>query len=117
MAPRLHMRDKCEIGTIITVQNGPEPTQEWNYGASTRCRFLRTSTTEIVDGKRRHETSTEIHLPATSSVTDAARIKLTRRNTASLADYEYYDVTGDPWHTQDNKVVVCRCTGVPAGSE
>ena len=117
MAPRRHMRDACKIGTYDIVSTGPEPTEAWTYGAETRCRFLKTSTTEIVDGDRHHQTSTDIHLPAGVTVSDSTRIQITKRNGSTISPVEYFNVKGDPWFTTDNKIVVCRCESVPIGAE
>jgi hypothetical protein len=109
------MRDKCKIGTLQVLSGGLEPVTDWDYGSSVRCRFAKQSTSEIVDGNRRHVTTTQIHLPASVTISSADNIQITHRNTSVLVDPEFYAVIGDPWRTIDNKVVVCTCERLPAG--
>lgn len=109
MAPRKHMRDLCQIGTFDTVTTGPEPTEAWTYASEGRCRFDRVNTRETVDGDKHSMTNVRIHLPIGVTITGSSRIKLTRRNGATLGTPEYYDVVGDPWYARDNRSIICDC--------
>lgn len=117
MAPRPHMRDEAQIGSLDAVTTGYEPTQAYTYGSAIRCRFLRVATTEVVDGAVRKATGVSIHFPAGTTIDSNARIKLTKRNRATLGTVEYYDVTGEPWATESNRTIVCDCASVPVGAE
>lgn len=117
MPPRPHMRDICKIGVYDDQTYGPEPEESFNYGTQTRCRFLRTTTREVIDGKRRAFIGVVIHLPSPSAVSEKSRIQLIRRNGATLETPEYFRVTGEPWNTEDNRVVVCECEQIPIGAE
>ena len=117
MAPRPHLRDEAHVGSLVAVTSGYEPTQAYTYGAALRCRFLRVATTELVDGAVRKATGVSIHFPAGTVIDSNSRIKLTKRNRATLGTVEYYDVTGEPWATESNRTIVCDCTSVPVGAE
>ena len=115
MAPRPHMRDAVEIGTLDDFTTGPEPSEVWSYRPAVRCRFIKKSTSEIIDGERTHLTFIEIHLPADVEVNNNSSFKLTKRNRSTLAVPEFYAIDGDPWYTEDNKTIVCTCQNVPVG--
>ena len=117
MAPRQHMRDLCQIGSRDTVTSGPEPTESWTYGAETRCRFVRTSTREVLDGDVHGLSDVKIHLPDGTAITDSSQVKVTKRNRETLATPEYYRVMGEPWHLENNRVIVCNAVSVPIGAE
>lgn len=117
MAPRPHMRDVCQIGARDSVTSGPEPTESWTYGSATRCRFVRTSTREVLDGDVHGLSDVKIHLPASVTVSDSSQIKITKRNRATLGTPEYYRVMGEPWYLENNKVIVCNAVSVPVGAE
>ena len=111
------MRDSCEVGTFDTVTGGVEPVEAWTYGATIRCRFIRRSTREVVDGDRHEMTDASVHLPSGTVVTNSTRFKILKRNGRTLTTVEYYDVKGEPWETEDNRVIVCDCQTVPVGAE
>lgn len=117
MAPRPHMRDLCKIGVYSDDTFGPEPEETFDYGVQTRCRFLRATSREVIDGKRRAFIDVSIHLPSPSTVSESSRIQLIRRNGATLQTPEYFRVTGEPWRTEDNRTVVCSCEQMPVGAE
>lgn len=117
MAPRPHMRDVCQIGTRDQETTGPEPTENWTYASETRCRFVRTSTREVLDGDIHGLSDVKIHLPAGNIVEDSSQIRITKRNRATLAKPEYFRVMGEPWFLENNKVIVCNCVSVPLGAE
>lgn len=117
MPPRKHMRDRAEIGTFTEVKDGPYITETWVYDPEVSCRFVRTTTREVLDGKEQGLTDVQIHFRADQSITDSSRIKLTRRNSKRLDSAEYYELVGDPWETEDNRVIVCNCQSVPGGAE
>lgn len=117
MPPRPHMRDKAQIGVFQTVSNGPEPVESYVYGSAVSCRFIRTSTREVLDGKEQDLTDVQIHFRADQTLTDASRIKLTRRNLTTLGTPEYYELVGLPWYTDDNRTIVCNCQSMPTGAE
>lgn len=111
------MKDRCEVGVLGEVTAGVEPTEEWTYGDTVRCRFIRRSTRETIDGDRHETTDVLIHVPAGETVTNSTRFKILKRNGRMLSTVEYYDVKGEPWETEDNRVIVCDCQTVPAGAE
>lgn len=117
MPPRLHMRDACQIGSRDAVTTGPEPTEAWTYGSAIRCRFARVSTREVVEGDVHEKTNVTITIPAGETVDDATRIKLTKRNRATLGTPEYFDVIGKPHYSQDNRCIVLDCVSVAKGAE
>ena len=117
MPPRRHMRDTCEIGTLDAITSGPEPTDTWVYGSSIRCRFVHTTTREVLDGDEHALTDVQIHVPAGTTVSDSTRIKLTKRNHRVLATDEYYELVGEPRRTDDNRVIVCNAQSVPVGAQ
>ena len=117
MPPRLHLRDAAQIGTFDTVSTGPEPSDEWTYATAVPCRFVRTTTREVLDGKEQDLTDVQISFRASETITDASRIKLTKRNRTSLGTVEYYELVGAPWYTEDNRLIVCSCQSVPTGAE
>ena len=117
MPPRKHLRDRAEIGTFVEVTNGPEPTEEWTYGPETDCRFVRTTTREVLDGKEQDVTDVLIHFRAGETISDSSRIKLTKRNRQALTTVEYYEMVGAPWYTEDNRLIVCNCSSLPTGAE
>ncbi len=116
MAPRLHMRDRCEVGTYDTDTTGPEPGESWTYEPETRCRFTRTTSREVLDGNEHALTDVAIHFPVGTTLSASSRIKLTRRNGSTLTSNEFYEVVGEPWYTDDNRVVVINAQSVPAGA-
>ena len=109
------MRDACEVGVLTAVTTGPEPTDTWVYGDTVRCRFIRRSTRELVDGDLRDMTDVRIHVPSGTAVENSTRFKVIKRNGKSLATVEYFDVKGEPWETEDNRVIVCDCQTVGEG--
>ena len=117
MPPRLHLRDKAEIGTFVEVTNGPEPVEEWQYSAAVSCRFVRTTTREVLDGKEQDLTDVQMTFRASEEISDSSRFKLTKANRSNLATVEYYEIVGSPWRTEDNRHIVCNCQSVPTGSE
>ena len=117
MPPRQHMKDECEVGTFDVVSGGVEPVEAWTYGETIRCRFLRRSTREVVDGDRHETTDAAIHVPSGTTITNSSRFKVLKRNGRVLSTVEYYDVKGEPWETEGNRVIVCDCQTVPVGAE
>ena len=117
MPPRPHMRDACQIGIYDTDTAGPEPGETWTYGSAIRCRFLRVSTRDVTDGNEHHLSDVQIHVPAGTTVSTSSRIKLTERNNTTLGTAEYFEVLGEPWNTEDNRVIVLNCQSVPVGAE
>jgi hypothetical protein len=117
MAPRPHMRDKCQIGRRDGVTEGREPVEVWSYSPEIRCRFVRTSTREVLDGDIHGLSDVKIHIPAGETISDSSQIKVTRRNGQDVMAAEYYRVMGEPWFLENNRVIVCNCVSVPAGAE
>ena len=117
MPPRKQLRDRAELGTFVEVTVGPEPTEEWQYGAEVDCRFVRTSTREVLDGKEQDLTDVQISFRADEAIADSTRIKLTKRNRKALSTVEYYEMVGDPWPTECNRLQVCNCQSLPVGAE
>jgi len=109
------MRDAVQIGTLDEFTTGPEPSEVWSYDPAVRCRFIKKSTSEIIDGERTHLTSIEIHLPANTIVTNNSSFKLTKRNRSTLAVPEFYAIDGDPLYTELNAIIICTCKNVPVG--
>ena len=116
MPPRKHMTDACKLGTFVEVSTGPYPTEEWTFGNALRCRFSRVSTREVMDGARVASTDVAIAVPAGTTVAPSSRVELTKRNNATLAPPEYYDVIGEPWPVKGNREIILNCQHVPAGA-
>lgn len=117
MPPRPHMRDEAQIGTLTEVTSGFEPKQDFVYGGVVRCRLVRVTSTETVDGKVRKSTSVQVHFRAGETIDETSRIRITRRNRTILLTPEYYDIVGEPWETKGNRTIVCDCANVPIGVE
>lgn len=116
MPPRKHMRDKCQVGTWDAVNDGPYASEEWTYGSEIRCRFVRQSTREVIDGAEVAKSEVSIHLPGGTTVAENSRIKLTERNNTTLGTAEYFDVIGEPFYPIGNRTVVVNCRSVPVGA-
>ena len=70
----------------------------------------------MINGDKHSITGIQIYLPIGQLVTQSSRIKLTKRNNATLATVEYYDLVGDPYFLPDNKTIVCDCQSVEVGA-
>lgn len=116
MPPRKHMRDACKVGSFTESTEGPNPIEEWVYGSEVRCRFVRGSTREVIDGVEVAHSDVMIHLPAGTDVSNTTRVQLTKRNNDTLITPEYFAVKGEPHYTRGNRSIVLKCTTIPAGA-
>ena len=99
--------DRCKILTKTSPSStDPEPTSSFSAGSEIRCRFSRTGTREVVDGTAASPVDCEIRVPAGTTVTASDRVRLTKRNGATVS--EDYAIVGEPWALKGEIALNCQ---------
>jgi hypothetical protein len=108
-------RDACQIGFPSFGTSHDPQAASWTYGATIICGEDTSRPTETVDGADATITDGTIRVPTGTLVDSTCRIKLTKRDTETLAAPEYYAVVGTP--QRGLSCTVCRVKRITWESE